>query len=266
MLLFSNIKNGNTAATNAGLKLCWLLTQWAFFKKDPNGQYDMNQADEATVRAAIKTVDSSNVPLVLDLESWPLQGDMATIQATMDKMLYIIELFRAEAPGRRIGIYPVPPRSQWHAVYNYHYYKSDKTSKFYTEALSVYKWWQTQNKQYAKGRSTGKYSKYCLTDYVDFVCPDVYIPYATEDAYNFATTYIKEHIKASRLHRKQVYPYISPYIAGKESQLLPTKTWLECLETCKKYADGAIIYSSVALDENIEWWVATKDWMKAQQS
>jgi hypothetical protein len=198
--------------------------------------------------------------VVLDLESWPLQGTQETIQETMDKMLEAVELFRIYSPGLRLGIYPVPPRSNWSAVANYYKFKKDKTSQWYPRAKEVYDWWKGQNAAYSKGRRNSKYHYDCLTDHVDFICTDIYAHYSDKENLNFWPTYGREHIKIARTHRKNVYCYISPYIAGKDKELVPTTAWLKMLDTCNKYADGAIIYTCVDLDPNIEWWTATKEW------
>lgn len=260
MLVFNNIRNAGQEEGIGGLTKCRLLTQWAFFPL-VNGKYDTSKIVPSVVEKCINTIGVDNRLVVLDFESWPLQGTAEQIQQTMDNMLVGIDLFRKLAPGLRLGVYPVPPRSSWHAVFNYYKFKKDKTSKWWPEAERVYKWWQGQNKLYAKGRRTKKYNYDCLTDRVDFICPDIYAPYGDETNLAFWPTYGREHIKASRIHRKYVYPYISPYVGGKDKELVPTKHWLKMLDTCNKYADGAIIYTCVDLDPNIEWWVATKEWI-----
>ena len=259
MLVFNNVRESKEESKY--LTNCRLLTSWAFFPL-VNGKYVYDSVDEAAVKKCIDTIGPDNRLVVLDLEAWPLQGTAEVVQETMDKMLVAVDLFRKYAPGIRLGIYPVPPRSNWSAVFNYYKFKKDKTSKWWGQAEATYKWWHGQNKLYMKGRRTSKYTYDCLTDRVDFICPDIYAHYSDETNMAFWPTYGREHIKAARLHRKNVYPYISPYIGGKDKELVPTKHWVKMLDTCKRYADGAIIYTCVNLDPSIEWWVATKEWME----
>lgn len=261
MILFNNIRNAGQEASKANLHPCRLLTQWALYKKDHStGRYDTSRVDKDTILNCIKIIGNDNRLVVLDFEDWPLQGSADVIQETMYKMLEAVDIFREYAPGLRLGIYPVPPRTSWHAVYNWYKFKKDKTSKWYGEAKKVYKWWSGQNSLYAKGKRKN-YHYECVVDHVDFICPDIYIPYNTDDALKFWPIFGREHIKIARKHKKNVYPYISPYLQAKDKTLLPTKSWIKMLDTCKKYADGAIIYTAVDLDPNIEWWVATKEWI-----
>lgn len=259
MIIFNNIKYAGEEQAKAKIHSCRLLTLASFFKRTPTG-YDTSRMDKDTVINTIKSIGKDNSMVVLDLESWPLQGSMETIQETMNKMLEIVDLFRIHSPGLRLGIYPVPPRTGWHGVLNYYRFKNDKTSKWWPQAQTDYNWWKSQSKQYTKGTKSN-YKVKSILDNVDFTCPDIYIPYSDDASLAFWPTYAKEHIKVARTYRKQIYCYISPYVGGKDQVLIPTKNWLTMLDTCNKYADGAIIYTCVTLDPNIEWWTATKEWI-----
>ncbi len=59
--------------------------------------------------------DANTTPVVLDIEHWPMKGDGA--QATVSRMLDLLQMVRSQAPRAPIGYYGVPPiRDYWRAI------------------------------------------------------------------------------------------------------------------------------------------------------
>ena len=188
---------------------------------------------------------ANGVITVLDIEHWPLHHVADTeIENSLARYLQVVTWFRAAAPGLPIGYYGNPPiRDYWRAV------KGAGTPE--------YRAWQGDNTRLIP-----------LATKVDALYPSLYTFYADPSGWvSYATENLRE---ARRLAGgKPVYAFIWPryhesnkLIGGKE---IPASFWRMQLETVRRKADGAVIWSASweTWDDNAPWWQETKRFMSS---
>ncbi|TIN35829.1 MAG: hypothetical protein E5Y10_28950 [Mesorhizobium sp.] len=188
----------------------------------------------------------SNEYLNIDIESWPLEGpDQASSIAKYQKTL---SAFRQADPNVKLGLYSVLPiRDHWRAIGH--------------QGADALDDWKQQNTKVASS----------LIPYVDALFPSLYTFYADEGAW---VAYARANIgEARRISQgKPVYCFLWPQF-HKTLAFLPGDLWYTQLDTCKKLADGIVIWGTIGSnapfrrakwDETAEWWQATLRFLREQ--
>ncbi len=183
--------------------------------------------------------------LVPDIEHWSFRGSDAQIAASVTKYLTLLGWIKSAAPNAMVGYYARPP------LRDYHRAKLDPSAVRYQE-------WQKHNDRLAP-----------LANAQDAFFPSLY----TFD--DNQTLWVKAAIgnvsEAKRLgNGKPVCVYINPYYhqaayGSLANQPIPKDYFLLQLQTLKKYADCAVIWSGkrIPWNEQASWWLATKEFLSA---
>ncbi|MGX9571820.1 MULTISPECIES: hypothetical protein [unclassified Mesorhizobium] len=186
----------------------------------------------------------SNEYLNIDIESWPLEGpDQASSIAKYQKTL---SAFRKADPSVKLGLYAVLPiRDHWRAIGHQGAVELDD--------------WKQQNTKIASS----------LVPYVDALFPSLYTFYGDKDAW---VAYAQANIgEARRISQgKPVYCFLWPQF-HKTFAFLPGDLWYAQLDTCRRLADGIVIWGTIGSnspyrpakwDEKAEWWQATLSFLR----
>src|ERR1700730_15129897 len=181
--------------------------------------------------------------LIVDLETWPQEGDRTEVNATVARLSALTTRIRTDGFTQPIGIYGLPPiNDYWRAI------QPSNSQQFMA--------WQAANDVLAP-----------LVDSVDALFPSVYTFY---DDQNRWETYARANVaEARRLAKgKPVYAFIwmqyhdsNPTLGG---QLIPQDYWQRQLRVLSQIADGVVIWGGYKLnwDEEAGWWLATKDFLQ----
>jgi Hyaluronidase len=201
-----------------------------------------NLPDQKRVNAFAKLAAQSSNILVIDIEQWPLEGDPATVAASVAKLQTVLRWFKSSAPSTKIGFYGFPPlRDYWDSVQQ--------------EGTPRYKSWQAKNDAIAP-----------IAQLADVLFPSLYTFYADRDGW---AKYAIAEIREARRYAggKPVYVFLWPqYETGTlANTFLPGDFWLLQLETANKYADGVVIWCCTGRqtwDDKAPWWLETQKFMK----
>ncbi|TIO29569.1 hypothetical protein [Mesorhizobium sp.] len=197
------------------------------------------------VRRAL-ALPRSNRHLVIDIESWPLEGpDQASSIAKYQKTL---DAFRKADPSVKLGLYAVLPiRDHWRATGH--------------EGAVALDDWKQQNTTIASS----------LVPHVDALFPSLYTFYGDKDAWvAYAQSNIKEARRISQ--GKPIYCFLWPQF-HKTLAFLPGDLWYTQLDICRRLADGIVIWGTIGgsspfrparWDEKAEWWQATLRFLQEQ--
>lgn len=187
-----------------------------------------------------------NQHLAIDIESWPLEGPDQV--STIAKYQETLGAFKKADPNVKLGLYGVLPiRDHWRAIGHQGAVALDD--------------WKLQNTKIASS----------LVPYVDELFPSLYTFYGDKDAW---VAYAQANIaEARRISQgKPVYCFLWPQF-HKTLAFLPGDFWYLQLETCRKLADGIVIWGTISSgpvfgpgkwDEKAEWWQATLRFLREQ--
>jgi hypothetical protein len=208
--------------------------------------WDSKSSIQATTEQQARKVgkaiagDPSKETVILDIEAWPLKGDIVTINQSLQRYSSLVKWFRSELPNASIGYYSLPPlRDYWRAIKG--------------SGSPEYRAWQSDNNKIKRLMST-----------LDASYPSLYTFYTDRAGWvNYAIANLKE---AKRLNPgKPVYAFLWPTYhdsnALLKGQAIPGDYWALQLETVMQYADGLVIWGVGDWNENAEWWSVTKDFM-----
>ncbi|MER9870207.1 hypothetical protein NKJ35_24070 [Mesorhizobium sp. M0136] len=192
------------------------------------------QIDEA------KRQPRTNEHLVIDIESWPLEGEGQAV--SIGKYQQTLTAFRKADPNIRLGLYSVlPVRDYWRA--NGHHGEAGVAA------------WRKTNSDIAAG----------LIPYVDDLYPSLYTFYGDKDAW---IVYAEANLREARRISagKPVYCFLWPQFF-KTFAFLPGDYWYAELDTCRRMADGVVLWGTIRdagpphrsaeWDDKAEWWQAT---------
>lgn len=201
--------------------------------------------DAGQVRQAL-ALPRSNEYLNIDIESWPLEGpDQASSLAKFQKTL---GAFKKADPNVKIGLYSVLPiRDHWRAIGH--------------EGAAAQDEWKQQNTVVASS----------LVPYVDALFPSLYTFYGDKDAW---LAYAQANIREARriAQGKPIYCFLWPQF-HKTVAFLPGDLWYAQLDTCRRLADGIVIWGTMRggprdgpakWEEKAEWWQATLRFLREQ--
>ncbi len=103
-----------------------------------------------------------------------------------------------------------------------------------------------------------------LAHYVDVVFPSLYTTFPNEGDW---VKYATENLRQARLYGKKVYAFLWPEYnenSKLKGQRISAEFWRIQLETCRRYADGIVIWGGwqKEWDETAPWWIETKEFMR----
>lgn len=172
----------------------------------------------------------------VDIEHWPVHGDDNIVKRSVDKYKTVASLFKQNSRNIVLGFYGlVPIRDYWGAI------SGSDTNK--------YKQWISENRS-IEG----------IVESVDLIFPSLYTFYTNQEEWE---QYAIENIRVARKYGKPVYVFLWPMYhdsTNLKGQYIPKDFWRFQLETCKKYADGIVIWGGwrEEWNENAPWWIETK--------
>jgi hypothetical protein len=189
------------------------------------------------LKALAATLTAGPLPMVLDIEAWPLRGDKAERERNAPRLITVIETLRQARPDLKFGFYGEVPERTYFPLVNPK--SGDKRRE-----------WEAGNEM-------------ALTDivpHVDAVFPSIYTFYEDDVGWK---TYATGMLQAARKFQKPVYAFLWPKFhdsKGKlKDQYVSGKYWKMQLELCHRLADGVVIWNSdkKPWDPNAEWWKET---------
>ncbi len=205
--------------------------------------------DEATVRRVAREARAKQVPVVVDIEHWSLDGDDDEKRANLAKYITVLQWMHDEAPNTHFGYFAVVPMGA------YSWALKDQDS-------AEYRLWQAEN----LGRAD-------LAAQVDAVYPQLYTYYPDQKAW---VRYAVANLREARRYGKPVYAFLWPQYSERNKQLghqyLSSDFWRLQLETAARYADGIVIWGGwdskqwgrAKWDESAPWWQVTREFMDEQ--
>lgn len=221
---------------NLGIEPLRLIYAGAFWDK---GQ-PMDEPLENKVRQVARTTRPGEL-VCIDIEHWPfLDRDKKFDEKTIDKYIKVAQWFRKENPTVRLGFYALPPVRNYHAVI------------WNTDGKEMPQW-QAQNKQLDR-----------LAKHVDVLFPSLY---TFEDDADRWVRYAKWNIAEARRYGKPVYPFLMPRFHPSahrvKDKYIGADFWKTQLDTCRKFADGVVIWSGdKKWDASVPWWGPTQQFAK----
>ena len=202
---------------------------------------------EAIVRALAYELRTSSGPVVLDIERWPLKGDVHAVRSTVAKFLSVLSWVHGEAPNVQFGLYgTVPIPDYWRAIRD--------------PASEEFRSWQQDNDRLE-----------AVSDRIDALFPSIYTFYP--DRQGWVTYAIAQIAEARRKAKgKPVYVFLMPLYHESNRLLglqpLDQDFWELQLSTAAQYADGLVIWGGWGAhgpepwNEEAPWWQVTKRFMK----
>jgi hypothetical protein len=188
--------------------------------------------------------------IVIDLEQWPTVGAPAIVASSRQKYIDTLELFRKADPKGKYALYDVlPGRDYWRAMG--------------PRGGAVYNSWQSDVDQLQP-----------IVPHVDALFPSLYTFYPDQNGW---VRYATENLRQARriAAGKPVYCFLWPQYhdsAAAPFAILPGDYWNKELQTCRKLADGIVIwggyttkgggFKQLPWDDTAPWWKATLAFMK----
>jgi hypothetical protein len=199
--------------------------------------------DRDMVREVAVQVSKSTGVAVLDIEHWPLTGDLAVVEESIGKYQTLIRWFKEAAPSVKVGYYGVAPlRNYWDSI------QPIDSPKYVA--------WQKSNDQVA-----------LIGRLADILFPSVYTFY--EDQQGWSKYAVQQIREARRIGGgKPVYVFLWEEYHPTDKKLagtyLPPEYWRMELDLARKYADGVVIWGGYTetWDETAPWWRETKSFLQ----
>lgn len=214
-----------------------------------NSSGRMQLPDEHKVKQVARDAGTKESLVAIDIEHWPLTGDLRTVNESVRKYQQVARWFHEAAPALRVGFFGVVPM----AAYGWSLGGAES---------SEYKMWQQNNDRLIP-----------LAQEVDVVFPHTYTYYPDQAAW---VRFAVENIKEARRYGKPVYLFLWPRytemagsFAGKD---VPPEYWRLQLETARKHADGLVIWGGwgsagrEVWNEDAPWWQVTMGFLQALQT
>lgn len=201
---------------------------------------------EQHIRSIGKELSAASIPVIVDIERWPLKGDAQTVTANAGKLSTILSWIKAEAPNIQIGAYgTVPLNDYWRAIRG--------------PGSKEHQAWQQDNDRLED-----------LSTHLDALYPSLYAFYPDRQGWvDYAVAQLTEARRKAK--GKPVYPFLWPQYHESNRQLglrpLDSDYWELQLSTVAQHADGVVIWGGWGTngpqpwDENAPWWKITKRFM-----
>jgi hypothetical protein len=240
-----NLFHSKPDLSRHGVKPLKIIYVREFGEEWYNGSGRMQPPDENKVKQLAREVGAKESLVAIDIEHWPLTGDVITVHESVRKYKQVARWFHEAAPALPIGFFGIVPMS----AYGWSL-KGPESSE--------YKAWQQINDRLIP-----------LAQEVDVVFPHAYTYYSQPDQAAWVR-YAEENIKEARRYGKPVYVFLwfryetLGLNAGKD---IPPSFWRLQLETVRKHADGVVIWGGwgskgpEAWTEDAPWWQVTKQFV-----
>jgi hypothetical protein len=193
--------------------------------------------DEAGVRAALRQLPAGTDAFYLDIEAWPLLGQLGAVRERhVEQLLRVADLARENMPRAQFGFYGLPPViTYWPLV--------DGKRGEYTD-------WIACNRLLEP-----------LAERVDFILPSLYTFYRDRGGW---LKYAEATLAAARAYRKPVYPFLwyeyhdSNFLL--RGQPVDIDAWIEELKFCRARADGIVFWGGDhrGWSDSAPWWQAVR--------
>jgi len=199
--------------------------------------------------SAKKAKLNPDIPVCLDIESWPLDGKYKS--ESKNKYLSVLKLFKQYNNKSKVGYFGVFPMDSPHADYSFN-------SKIRSSVIMP-KWQSTNNYFKDVGRA------------VDIYYPVFYTRYKDEETWE---KIVKEKVAKIREVNKtaKIYGFIWPQYYTNDGQynFIESDVWKRQLEILYKYCDGAVIWShykgpggkNVNFSTQMPWFKTTTEFMR----
>ncbi len=175
--------------------------------------------------------------IVVDIEHWPLSGDKETVEESIHKYIETLERFKKTAPSSKIGLYStVPQRAYWPAVLG---------------------WGSTRFRQWQRDNDAVK----SIAEHADILFVSLYTFYPSQIAWQrYAAANLRE---ARRIAPgKPIYCFLWPQYhdsTRRAYEFVPVEHWKVQLNTCRRLADGIVIWGGVGEGGRMNGWLSWND-------
>jgi hypothetical protein len=191
--------------------------------------------------------------IVIDIEHWPLTGSSKAVEASIGKYLEVLRRFKEAAPTASLGFYSMVP----HRDYN---------RAVLPQFFPAYWRWQRENNTLKQ-----------MADQVDILYPSLYTFYPDRKGW---IRYAEANLREARriAPGKPVYCFLWPQYHDSTRyayRFIPTDYWRLQLQTCRRSADGIVIWGGVGKDGRMNgwlpwdpeapWWKATVEFVAAHR-
>lgn len=220
---------------------------------------DKSRAIPENVRRLAAIADERGVPLLIDIESWPIDLRYApkdTVLANLKRIVQVLDWAREGHPNLQLGFYNLPyPRGNL------------------SDPQTIYLLRQAADMWRGIDPDTGGYDKsHDLLGRLDFFAPSFYVAHQNPDDWvKIAEVAMSEARRLSNLYDtpKPVYPFVwMEYQVGVDSVtkdvVLRPDYWRLVLETVTAGSDGAIMWGGWkrTWNEQAVWWQTTKSFLQ----
>ena len=229
--------------------------------------WDGATAREKPIEAAVKKLAQNadpNIPIVLDIEHWKVQGDSAEVDASISKLIQVVTWVHETNPSLKVGFFGLMPISDAWLELNYALAKNDPKSRNAAAFVKEYdEKFRESNRRMRK-----------LAVYVDFVCPVLYTFYTLaggaakyQSGWDAAAA---NAIREATQYKKPIYAFVWPQFdevksENGDNEFIPASFWKHELELIRESAaQGVIIWGSPTFrrdgwNDNDSWWQVTKE-------
>lgn len=205
----------------------------------------------AVIYSAKKALQNPNIPVCLDIESWPLDGKYKN--ESRNNYLAVLNLFKQYNKKSKVGYFGVFPMDSPHADYSFN-------SKI-RESIIMPKWQSTNNYFKDVGKAV-----------------DVYFPvfYTRFKDHGTWVKIVKEKVSKIREVNKsaKIYGFIWPQYYSNNGiyNFIEQDVWRKQLEIMYEYCDGVVIWSHykgpngkiVYFSKDMPWFKTTVDFMRSK--
>lgn len=217
------------------------------------GENNRGLPEEFRSRKLAKQYFTASELAVINLEDWPLKGDLSEVRDGLSKYLSVLRWFHVETPNFRVGYYGRPPIS-------------DYSRAILDPSTREYQAWQAENDAIRP-----------LYDETDIFFPSIYTFYSDREGWvKYAIAQIRETRRLAK--GRPVYVFMWPQYHPSNQLLayryMSADFWKLQLETARQYADGLVIWGGWDFDANKQadwddsasWWRVTKEFMEGKKS
>lgn len=204
-----------------------------------NGAWDYSSVDEKLIRATADKAAALGQMLVLDIESWSIDPwTVGNLQAlnNLAKYMQAIDWVKNEQPNLKVSVYDAAP--VWYGEYR---------------LMGSSAWTHMKDANTLAQPLIKKLDFFALSFYTMRT--------------DYSAWYVdaQQRISLARAYNKPIYGFLQPvypYCAYTPlaSQPIPAADWEFELETMRRFANGAVIWTDPesTWDENAPWWNVTQ--------
>lgn len=202
-------------------------------------------ASKEELQKVLSAVTPGPMPVVLDIERWPTSViEPEGKRRNAEKLVDVLKKLREIRPDLKYGYYgELPPRASW--------------PQFDVNPAAKRAAWAASNDRMKRD----------LAPYVDAVFPSLYTFYDDPRGWE---AYAEIMLLESKKFGKPIYCYLWPrfHPSNKKmsGKLISPTYWRIQLDTCRRLADGIVIWDNAPKelwDPQAVWWKETEAFLKA---